>query len=131
MKNKGFVYSIEEINDTTVLGDKEAFTEIFINLLDNAVKYSNETKKIEIRIGNDEKMGFVSVRDFGVGISKADQKHIFDKFYRVSSGDLAKSRGTGLGLSLVKQLLEQQGGRISVDSELGKGSNLIVYLPLV
>lgn len=131
LKNKGFVYSIEEINDTTVLGDKEAFTEIFINLLDNAVKYSNETKKIEIRIGNDEKMGFVSVRDFGVGISKADQKHIFDKFYRVSSGDLAKSRGTGLGLSLVKQLLEQQGGRISVDSELGKGSNFIVYLPLV
>jgi two-component system phosphate regulon sensor histidine kinase PhoR len=65
-----------------------------------------------------------------VGISATDQKHIFDKFYRVSSGDLAKSRGTGLGLSLVKQLIEQQHGKITVTSELGKGSVFVVYLPL-
>ncbi|NOS55942.1 MAG: hypothetical protein HOP37_06760, partial [Cyclobacteriaceae bacterium] len=70
------------------------------------------------------------VKDFGLGIAKADQKHIFDKFYRVSSGNLAKSQGTGLGLSIVKQLIEQQNGKIIVSSELGKGSTFTLYFPL-
>jgi two-component system phosphate regulon sensor histidine kinase PhoR len=112
------------------LADKEAITEIVINLIDNAMKYSIDKKRIEIALKQKGNFGSIVVRDYGVGIGSADQKHIFDKFYRVSSGDLAKSRGTGLGLSLVKQLLEQQNGNISVQSELGKGSVFTVNLPL-
>jgi two-component system, OmpR family, phosphate regulon sensor histidine kinase PhoR len=130
LRNKGFEYHFEESESLNVLADKEAMTEIIINLIDNAVKYSAEKKRLEISIGIENGFGWASFKDYGVGISANDQKHIFDKFYRVSSGDLAKSRGTGLGLSLVKQLIEQQQGKISVSSDLGKGSVFIVYLPL-
>ena len=73
----------------------------------------------------------IAIKDFGLGISKADRKHIFDKFYRVSSGNLARGQGTGLGLSMVKQLIEKQNGKISVTSEPGQGSVFMVSLPLV
>ncbi len=130
LKNKGFVYQWMEAPSVSVMADKEALVEIIINLLDNAIKYSPEVKKIEIRTGRTGPEGWLAMRDYGVGISQADQKHIFDKFYRVSSGNLAKSRGTGLGLSLVKQLLTQQKGRIHVESDLGKGSTFTIFLPL-
>jgi two-component system phosphate regulon sensor histidine kinase PhoR len=130
LRNKGFDYHFEESESLAVLADKEAMTEIIINLIDNAVKYSVEKKRLEISTGQENGFGWASFKDYGVGISATDQKHIFDKFYRVSSGDLAKSRGTGLGLSLVKQLIEQQHGKITVRSELGKGSVFVVYLPL-
>ncbi|MEO7989005.1 MAG: HAMP domain-containing sensor histidine kinase [Chryseolinea sp.] len=130
LKNKGFTYSFDEGAPLYVMADKEALTEIIINLIDNAIKYSADKKKIEISVRIRENMGGIHVKDFGIGISKADQKHIFDKFYRVSSGDLAKSQGTGLGLSLVKQLIEKQNGRISVSSDLGEGSTFKLYLPL-
>lgn len=130
LKSKGFNYELEEGKEIHVLADKEAFIEMVINLIDNAVKYSSDYKRIEITLGKDAAYGWVAIKDFGVGITKADQKHIFDKFYRVPSGNLARSRGTGLGLSLVKQLIEQQKGRISVTSELGTGSTFTLYFPL-
>ena len=130
MRNKGFEYSFEQRVDLYIKADKEALTEIIINLIDNAMKYSEENKRIEIEIRTKHGFGLVVVKDFGLGISKADQKHIFDKFYRVSSGNLAKSQGTGLGLSLVKQLIEKQNGKISVSSEPGQGSTFTLYFPL-
>ncbi len=130
LKSKGFEYQLTDSEELNVKADKEAMTEIIINLIDNAVKYSSDKKRIEITLGKENGYGWLRVKDEGVGISKSDQKHIFDKFYRVSTGDLAKSRGTGLGLSLVKQLVEQQKGKIAVNSELGKGSVFTVYLPL-
>ncbi len=130
LTNKGFEYSFMNDSELWVMADREAFTEIVINLIDNAIKYSHENKQIEIHVGKTAHQGWVSVRDYGEGISKHDQKHIFDKFYRVSSGNLAKSQGTGLGLSFVKQMIEQQNGNISVSSEPGKGSTFTVYLPL-
>lgn len=130
LKNKGFEYQFEEISDLQVMADKEALVEMVINLIDNAIKYSATKKRIEISQGTEGSFGWIAIKDFGVGISKADQKHVFDKFYRVSSGNLAKSQGTGLGLSLVKQLIEQQKGKISVTSDLGSGSIFILYFPL-
>jgi two-component system phosphate regulon sensor histidine kinase PhoR len=129
LKNKGFEYHFEPREAIVVKADKEAITEMIINLIDNAIKYSSAQKKIEIIVGHDVNFGWVAVKDFGLGIAKADQKHIFDKFYRVSSGNLAKSQGTGLGLSIVKQLIEQQNGKIIVSSELGKGSTFTLYFP--
>lgn len=130
LKSKGFEYHLENGKEIWVLADKEALIEMVINLIDNAIKYSSDQKRIEITLGKDSDYGWVAIKDQGVGISKADQKHIFDKFYRVPSGNLARSRGTGLGLSLVKQLMEQQNGRISVTSELGSGSTFTLYFPL-
>lgn len=130
LKNKGFEYTYSPAGDVWVYADREALIEIIINLIDNAIKYSEDKKRIEINTGVEGTFGYIALRDYGVGISKQDQKHIFDKFYRVSSGNLAKSRGTGLGLSLVKQLIEAQGGKITVQSEPGKGSQFKVYFPL-
>lgn len=130
LKNKGFVYTRELPGGILVQADKEALTETMINLIDNAIKYSPDHKELNINTGIDKAMGWVAIQDQGIGISKSDQKHIFDKFYRVSSGDLAKSPGTGLGLSLVKQLVEKQQGKISVKSEQGRGTTFTIYFPL-
>jgi two-component system, OmpR family, phosphate regulon sensor histidine kinase PhoR len=130
LKSKGFEYHFEESTTLRVHSDKEALTEIIINLIDNAIKYSGDKKRIEISVKEENHFGLISIKDYGVGISVPDQKHIFDKFYRVSTGNLAKSQGTGLGLSLVKQLVEKMNGKISVVSELGQGSTFLLYLPL-
>jgi two-component system, OmpR family, phosphate regulon sensor histidine kinase PhoR len=130
LKSKGFQYQFEESQGIVVNADKEALVEIVVNLIDNAIKYSHDKKRIEISLSTENGFGTISIKDFGLGISKSDQKHIFDKFYRVSSGNLAKSQGTGLGLSLVKQLIVQQKGKISVTSELGAGSTFTIYFPL-
>lgn len=130
LANKGFETTFTEDSDLWVQADKEAFVEVLINLIDNAIKYSTDHKKIEISLRKENGYGLVAVQDRGVGISPMDQKHIFDKFYRVSTGNLAKSKGTGLGLSLVKQLMEAQRGRITVFSEPGKGSLFTLYFPL-
>lgn len=130
LRSKGFDFTFEGPEGITVWADQQALTEIIINLIDNAIKYSRDKKQIEISTGREATRGWLAVRDLGIGISANDQKHIFDKFYRVSTGNLAKSPGTGLGLSLVKQLIEQQNGTISVKSELGTGSTFKVYFPL-
>ncbi len=130
LKNKGFEYQFNQSENLRIKADQEAFTEVLINLIDNAVKYSQEKKNIQITTARENGFGLILVKDQGVGISKMDQKYIFDKFHRVSSGNLAKAAGTGLGLSLVKQLMEMQKGKVSVFSEPGKGSQFTLYFPL-
>lgn len=130
LRNKGFVYEVKYSGPLWVVADREAFMESFINLIDNAIKYSVHQKRLEISVQSEKDFGLLIVKDFGIGISKQDQKHVFDKFYRVSSGNLAKTSGTGLGLSLVKQLMDAQQGKITVESELGKGSCFRLYFPL-
>ncbi len=130
LRSKGFGYTFIPGGEVSVQADGEAFAEAVINLIDNAMKYSPDKKFIEITSGIENEYGYVAVKDHGIGISKMDQKHIFDKFFRVSSGDLAKSLGTGLGLSLVKQLTEAQHGHVTVSSAPGKGSVFTLYFLL-
>ncbi|HYG04099.1 MAG TPA: HAMP domain-containing sensor histidine kinase [Chryseosolibacter sp.] len=127
LSNKGFAYTYEPVGDLYIKADKEAFTEIMINLIDNAMKYSDTVKKIDLSTRAEGTDVCIVIKDHGIGISKKDQKHIFDKFYRVPEGNLARKSGTGLGLSLVKQLMEAQGGRIMVSSEPGHGSEFRLY----
>lgn len=130
LRNKGFEYTLTGPDDIQIRADREALVECVINLIDNAMKYSDDVKNITISSGREGNFGIVTVTDRGVGISKKDQKHIFDKFYRVPAGNLARTRGTGLGLALVKELMESQNGKIMVASEPGKGTAFTLYFQL-
>jgi signal transduction histidine kinase len=104
--------------------DKEAIPQVLLNLLNNAVKYSEEEKYIKVKVSKDSTSALISVNDYGVGISKEDQRKIFDKFYRVSTDKTKEIPGTGLGLTLSRHIVDAHHGTIEVESEVGKGSRL-------
>lgn len=105
------------------------FTTMINNLLSNAVKYSDKEPEIRIEGTSDKEHIYIKVSDNGIGISKQDQKHIFDKFYRVTHGNIHKFKGLGLGLYYVKRIAESHGGDVSVESKPGKGSIFTITLP--
>jgi two-component system phosphate regulon sensor histidine kinase PhoR len=105
------------------------FTTLLNNLLSNAVKYSDKVPVIDIEGFTQENNICIRVTDNGIGISKNDQKHIFDKFYRASSGNIHKFKGLGLGLYYVKKIAEAHGGDVTVISKPGKGSIFTVTIP--
>ena len=109
--------------------DKFHIQNVISNLFDNAVKYSGESADIEISCYRENEYVVFSVRDHGMGISREQQKHIFDKFYRVPTGDLHAVKGFGLGLSYVRQIVEAHGGTVGVKSQLGTGSEFTVAIP--
>jgi nitrogen-specific signal transduction histidine kinase len=105
------------------------FTTLINNLLSNAVKYSDKDPEIDIEGFTVENNIYIKVSDNGIGINKTDQKHIFDKFYRASTGNIHKFKGLGLGLYYVKKIAVAHGGDVSVSSRPGKGSTFTVILP--
>ena len=115
--------------DALVKIDPDHFTNALLNLLDNAIKYSEAEPQIVISTRNMDDGLTISVKDHGMGMSKEVQKKIFDKFYRKSSGNIHNIKGFGLGLSYVKAIVEAIGGSISVKSEAGKGSTFNIFLP--
>jgi signal transduction histidine kinase len=116
-------------NGTKVDLDIVYFTTMINNLLSNAVKYSEKPPEITIEGFTTNDNATISVSDNGIGISKNDQKHIFDKFYRASTGNIHKFKGLGLGLYYVKKIAEAHGGDVSVSSRPGKGSTFTITLP--
>jgi two-component system phosphate regulon sensor histidine kinase PhoR len=114
-----------------VFGDKVHLTNVIYNLLDNANKYTPNKPKIELVTQNKNDLGIVIlIKDNGIGISRSNQKKIFEKLYRVPTGNRHDVKGFGLGLSYVKVIVEIHGGNITVESELKKGSTFKIYLPL-
>jgi len=111
--------------------DKIHGTNIFYNLIDNAVKYSVHPPEIKITTANKKDGVLISVLDNGIGMSKAVQARIFERFYRQTSGNIHNVKGFGLGLNYVKAVIEANHGTISVHSEPGKGSRFDVFLPFV
>jgi signal transduction histidine kinase len=99
------------------------------NLLDNAVRYSPDGGRVEVEVASSDGEALLAVRDTGIGIPSRDMPRIFERFYRVDRARSRETGGTGLGLSIAKHVAEQHGGRIEVDSELGRGSEFRVRLP--
>ena len=120
-----------EATRTTVLLNDVHFTNVIVNILDNAIKYSSEIPLIEIYTENVKDYVIIKVKDHGMGMSKIVQKRIFEKFYREHTGDLHNVKGHGLGLAYVKRIVEDHNGQIFVESEKGKGSTFIIKVPLI
>ncbi|HEY3388704.1 MAG TPA: HAMP domain-containing sensor histidine kinase [Prolixibacteraceae bacterium] len=113
-----------------IRGDEVHITNVFFNLLDNAVKYSKTKPVIELSTENKNGWVIVEVKDNGIGIPKENQTQIFERFYRVPTGNIHNVKGFGLGLSYVKRIIDVHNGKIKVDSTLGKGTRFRLYFPL-
>lgn len=111
-------------------GDSNRLSQVIINLVSNALKYSAENKPVHVRVQRNGVVAVVAVQDFGKGIPYAEQKHIFEAFYRTSEAQKQVKRGMGLGLAISKDIIERHGGRIWCDSTPGEGSTFVVELPL-
>ncbi len=114
----------------SISADKLHLRNVLLNLVDNAVKYSGESVDIAIVVYKGDGMLTFEVRDNGIGISNDNLKNVFEKFYRVPTGNLHNVKGTGLGLSYARSIIEAHGGTLTLKSELGKGSEFIFTLPL-
>ena len=116
---------------TTVLINDVHFTNVIVNILENAIKYSPNEPEIDIYTENIKDVIIIKVKDKGLGMSKIAQKRVFEKFYREHTGDIHNVKGHGLGLAYVKRIVDDHNGQVYVESEKGKGSTFIIKLPLI
>jgi len=116
---------------TSVLANETHFTNVIVNILDNAVKYSDGKPEITVVTENVGNSIILKISDKGNGMSKSVQKRVFEKFYREHTGDVHNVKGHGLGLAYVKRIVDDHSGHVSVESEKGKGSTFIIKLPLI
>jgi two-component system phosphate regulon sensor histidine kinase PhoR len=127
---EGLIDAIFESENVHVFGDELHLKNVIQNLIDNAIKYSPDHPKITIRTITTKNIVRIIVKDNGIGIRKEDQRRIFEKFYRVPTGNIHDVKGFGLGLSYVKSIISSHGGTIEIQSEYGKGSTFILSIPL-
>lgn len=129
----GKIYTEIEAIDSTMYVDEMHFQNVIFNLMDNAVKYRKMDKPLDVylRTWNDDEHLYLSIRDTGLGIKKENLKKIFDKFYRVHTGNVHDAKGFGLGLAYVHKVVDLHGGEIKVESEYGKGTTFTIKLPVI
>lgn len=129
----GKIYVDVEAVDSGIYVDEVHFQNVIFNLMDNAVKYRKSDQPIDIylKTWNDDNHLYLSVRDTGVGMKKENLKKIFEKFYRVHTGNVHDVKGFGLGLAYVKRVVDLHDGEIKVDSEYGKGTTFTIKLPVI
>jgi signal transduction histidine kinase len=129
LSRQGFTFTVEEDRPTPhVRADSAALEQSLANLLDNAVKYSGDARLVTVRVRASGSDACIEVTDAGVGISEADKRRIFDKFYRGAAASLQR-QGFGLGLPIVQELVQAHRGRVEVESEVGRGSTFRIILP--
>lgn len=117
------------VEEVAATADVDRLKEILTNLIGNAIKYTSEGGKVMVEASKEGKFARVTVSDNGFGISEEDQKHLFEKFYRVESEKTKTVKGSGLGLFITKQLVEKMGGQLSFKSKLGQGTTFYFTLP--
>ena len=132
-KNAGTIVTQLEAEDPVILADEMHITNVLFNLMDNAVKYKrdDESLRLTIKTWNESDKFCLSIQDNGLGIKKENLKRIFERFYRVHTGNVHDVKGFGLGLAYVKKVIQDHRGTISVESELGVGTKFIIVLPLL
>lgn len=130
IRSKGFnvTMQLDETIDEQ-MWDREAVSRALLNLIDNAIKYSDEVKAIEVVLRQSDGHVILEVKDSGIGIDQKELARIFDPYYRAQFSDTQTRRGAGLGLTLVQQILASHGGRVEVESEPGKGSTFRLLFP--
>ncbi len=132
-KYGGHIEAVLKAEQSIIHVDEMHFTNVIFNLLDNAVKYRREDESLKLSVTTRDVSGGrleVTVADNGIGIRREDLKKIFEKFYRVPTGNLHDVKGFGLGLAYVNKMVTELGGQITVESELGQGTRFIITLPL-
>ncbi len=119
--------------ESTIFVDEMHFTNVVFNLIDNAIKYRKPDQPVNLLLStwNNDDHVFLSVKDDGVGIKKDNLKKIFDKFYRVHTGNVHDVKGFGLGLAYVKNIVDLHKGDIKVESDYGKGTKFTISLPFI
>jgi signal transduction histidine kinase len=124
-------FQFEKKDDIPIIqAEKLGMTSVTLNLLENAVKYSSESPKITVDLRHQDHKILLDIADNGIGISDKDKKRIFEKFYRVGNEDTRTTKGTGLGLFIVQQIVKAHEGKISVEDNEPKGTKFKIELPV-
>jgi two-component system phosphate regulon sensor histidine kinase PhoR len=128
---KGFIKTHLEAITSEISGNEFHLTNVVVNMLENAIKYTVGSPKIEVYTESTNKFFIFKIKDEGIGLSKAVQKQVFNKFYREQKGNIHDVKGHGLGLAYVKEIVEKHHGTVFVESEKGIGSTFTVKLPII
>jgi signal transduction histidine kinase len=129
LDEKGFNLKTEIDSEIMVNIDPDKFLQVYSNILSNAIKYSGGSRNISIRLLRNSNEIITEIADEGIGIAREEQENIFEEFYRVDNNESGDITGTGLGLTVAREIVEAHGGKILVESEVGKGSRFMVVLP--
>ncbi|MFM7103887.1 MAG: sensor histidine kinase, partial [Flavobacteriales bacterium] len=128
-QRKGSISTQLDAHDAMVEGDALHLSNIIYNLLDNALKYCDREPQIQVSTNDDNESFLLRVKDNGIGIARNNQSKVFDKLFRVPTGNVHNVKGFGLGLSYVKNVIEMHNGKVDVQSETGKGSIFTIIIP--
>jgi two-component system, OmpR family, sensor kinase len=130
MSSDGVKVSLGDEDEAIILGDRDRLKQALLNLVGNAVKYTPSGGEVKLSLEKDEEWVRIAVRDTGIGIAPEHISHLFDRFYRVDKARARDAGGAGLGLSIAKSVVDAHNGRITVESQAGKGSKFTIWLPL-
>ena len=129
-QNHGHTLTVDAPENLPMVnGDRERIEQVIMNIVSNAIKYTPEGGKIDMRAGVDGEMVWLKVSDNGIGIPEKDLPRLFERFYRVDKARSRQSGGTGLGLAIAKEILGQHQGDITIDSVYGEGTTVTITLP--